>query len=130
MSSKIKKDWIKTFAFKNEQEIVEHISAVLSTSFAFEIEQLLKERGMTKKELAQKIGTSASYITQIMTGDKLVNMVFLAKIKHHLGVDFLFQIEQKRKSDCKITDFNKWDRERLGTKTIKLSGKGYEPKAS
>ena len=129
MSSRTNPDWDRLLAFNNEEEIIEHISSVLSLSIAYEIEQLLLNRKMSKKELAQKIGTSASYITQIMTGDKLVNMKFLAKIKHYLGVDFSIDVLDKFQEKCVITDFSEWLVTDDNRKSVKKTGKQNERKA-
>ncbi len=130
MSLRNKRNWKKLLAFKNEKEIIEHITAVLSTSFAYEIERLLKERGMTKKDLALKIGTSASYITQVMAGDKFVNMAFLAKIKYHLGVDILVKVVDTRKQTCRVTPFPGWISTEANTKKIHKVNSDNETKAS
>ena len=37
--------------------------------FTSELYQLMKQRGITKKELAQKLGTSQAYITKVFKGD-------------------------------------------------------------
>jgi len=108
MSSKTKKDWEKLFAFRNDEEKIDFISSVISSSIAYNIEGLLKKRKLSKKELAQKIGTSASYITQIMTGDKLINMKFLAKLKFYLEVDFSVEIIDTLQNICTVTDFSDW----------------------
>jgi transcriptional regulator with XRE-family HTH domain len=104
MSSKNKKDWDSLLAFENEEEKIDFISETLSGIIAHKIEQLLQDRKMSKKDLAHKIGTSPSYITQIMTGDKLVNMKLLAKIMYFLGVSIDLTITDPEKLECIITD--------------------------
>ncbi len=108
MSSKNKKDWDSLFAFENEEEKIEFISETFSGIIAYKIEQLLEDRKMSKKDLAHKIGTSPSYITQIMTGDKLVNMKLLAKIMYYLGVSFDLIITDPEKIECIITDVTEY----------------------
>ena len=56
--------------------------------FLSEVEILTEERKMTKKELAEKIGTSASYITQLYRGNKLLNLATIAKFQKALGITF------------------------------------------
>ena len=52
------------------------------------IEIRCEELGWNRKQLAEKVGTSASYITQLFRGDKLVNMLTLAKFQKALGLEF------------------------------------------
>ena len=56
--------------------------------FLSEIEILAEERKMTRKELAQKIGTSASYITQLYRGSKLLNLTTIAKLEKIFDITF------------------------------------------
>ncbi|KAA0444210.1 MAG: helix-turn-helix transcriptional regulator [Candidatus Thioglobus sp.] len=53
-----------------------------------QIEQELENQSMTQKQLAEKIGTSASYISQFFNLNKLINLKTLAKIELALGIDF------------------------------------------
>ena len=43
---------------------------------------------MSKKDLATAIGTSASYITQLFRGNKMINLEMLAKIQQALEIDY------------------------------------------
>jgi transcriptional regulator with XRE-family HTH domain len=52
------------------------------------VERKREKRGWSRKELAKKVGTSASYITQLMRGDKLINMLTLAKMQKALNIKF------------------------------------------
>ena len=96
-SSQSKVRWDELFAFQNEDEHLDFLASTLSGSIAYKIEQILDNRGMTKKELAEKIGTSTGYITQIIAGDKLITMKFLAKLKLYLDIDFLIELVDKGK---------------------------------
>lgn len=46
-----------------------------------------QERGL-KKKLANKTGTSQSFITQLFNGDKLINLLTLAKFQEALDIKF------------------------------------------
>ncbi len=59
-------DWTQLMEFKNKKERFEHIKAVLSGSFAYDIEQIMKKEGLTKRQLAEKLGVSKNLITRIM----------------------------------------------------------------
>ena len=54
---------------------------------------------MKKNELAKKIGVSASFITQLFTGDKILNFPLLVKFQRAL--DFKFQIDSSSNDHIK-----------------------------
>lgn len=60
----------------------------LMGQYLTQIEQALDNQSMTQKELANKIGISASYISQFFNLNKLINFKTLAKIELALGINF------------------------------------------
>ena len=56
--------------------------------FLEKIQEIAAQKGLKKKDLAQKIGTSASYITQLYRGHKLLNLMTLAKLQKALDIEF------------------------------------------
>ena len=64
---------------------------LLMYRFLSEVEKIAEERGISRKELAGMIGTSPSFITQLFTGTKTVNLATLAKFQKALN--FSFRIE-------------------------------------
>ena len=64
---------------------------LLMYRFLSEVEKISEERGISRKELAQMIGTSPSFITQLFQGTKTVNLTTLAKFQKALN--FTFRIE-------------------------------------
>ena len=84
-------------------EKLENQANLLMFQFLSVVEARCKELGWKRKQLAEKIGTSASYITQLFRGDKQVNFVTLAKFQKVLGIEF--EITGKGViSDNKVTD--------------------------
>ena len=53
-----------------------------------EIERLSEEKNLNRKELASAIGTSASYITQLFRGNKIINLETIAKSQKLFDVKF------------------------------------------
>jgi transcriptional regulator with XRE-family HTH domain len=95
MSSKMinkKEDILKQFerllAFKDGSEKLEFEASKIHLDFIEELSKMMEEQSMSKSELAEKIGTSKSYITQLFSGDKMVNLVFIAKIQRIFNVKF------------------------------------------
>jgi transcriptional regulator with XRE-family HTH domain len=56
--------------------------------FLSEVEKLSEEKNLNRKELATLIGTSASYITQLFRGHKLINLETIAKLQKVFNVTF------------------------------------------
>jgi len=52
------------------------------------VERKREKLGWMHKDLAKKVGISASYITQLMRGDKLINMLTIAKMQKALNIKF------------------------------------------
>lgn len=72
----------------SEERLIERDSAILQANYLSEIERLYQNKGLNRKELAYKIGTSPSYLTQVFRGDKPLNFLTLAKIKRALNLRF------------------------------------------
>lgn len=76
------------FTFKSKKEEIEHEAKMIMFRFLSELEKINSERPIKKKDLAQAIKTSASYITQLYQGDKLINLLTLAKIQDVYNITF------------------------------------------
>lgn len=85
------------FSSKTKKEELEHEAKMIMFRFIGEIEKLKSDKPLKKKELAKALGTSASYITQLYRGDKLVNLTTLAKLQD--VYDLIFEIKAKLNSE-------------------------------
>lgn len=83
------------FDLTPEQEIEER-AEMLSFLFLSEVEKRMEERKWTRKKLAEEIGTSSSYLTQVFRGDRLLNFKTIAKIEKAL--DLVFEVNGKPKA--------------------------------
>jgi transcriptional regulator with XRE-family HTH domain len=90
-------NWDDIFSFKNEEHEIEHDAQILIYRFLSEVEKFQNLQGINKKELAKKIKTSPSFITQIFRGSKAINFELLAKLQKALNISF--QISAKSKSN-------------------------------
>ena len=61
---------------------------MLSYIFLSEVQKVLDRKAWTQKKLADEIGTSASYLTQLLRGDRLLNLKTVAKIEDALNIRF------------------------------------------
>lgn len=60
----------------------------LHFAFLSGIERIMDKQNISREELAQRIGTSTGYLTELFRGTKSLNFDVLAKIKIALDVDF------------------------------------------
>jgi transcriptional regulator with XRE-family HTH domain len=93
MKSNSNRENIKTeldllFNSKTESQLIERDALMLQANYLSEIERIAKESGINRKEIATKIKTSPSYLTQVFRGDKPLNFLTLAKIKRALNLRF------------------------------------------
>lgn len=73
---------------KSEDELIKRYERILLGNYLSEIERIQSETGFNRKELAQKIATSASYLTQVFRGDKPLNIRTIIKIQRALKIRF------------------------------------------
>jgi transcriptional regulator with XRE-family HTH domain len=78
---------------------------VLQDRFVSEIQKKMEESNYTKKKLANNIGVSASYITQVFRGNKFFNLNLLAAIQNILDIDFKIQAVEKGELETSGTLF-------------------------
>lgn len=71
----------------------------LSTAITMELEDLMENKGISKKELAAAAGVSPSYLSQVFSGDKLINISMLAGISHEFNVVFRMEIQDKKSEE-------------------------------
>ncbi len=101
MSTKLRKEmknkeWFdRLFEFKSPDEKLEHETYMLSFKFMHEVEEAMERQGLSKKQLAERIGTSASYITQLFRGNRLLNLKTLARLQEALNIRFYISEESK-----------------------------------
>lgn len=71
----------------------------LSTAITMELEDLMEQKGISKKELAAAAGVSPSYLSQVFSGDKLINISMLAGISNEFNVVFRMEIQDKKSEE-------------------------------
>ncbi len=71
----------------------------LSTAITMELEDLMENKGISKKELAAAAGVSPSYLSQVFSGDKLINISMLAGISNEFNVVFRMEIQDKKSEE-------------------------------
>lgn len=61
---------------------------LIMARFLSEIEHIRRERRLKKKEIAKMLDVSPSYLSQLYSGDKLLNLETLAKFQEILDIRF------------------------------------------
>ena len=87
----IAKGFETLFEFNSKETEIEHEAKMIMFRFLSELERLHENQPLAKKTIAEAIGTSPSYITQIFQGDKLLNLMTLAKLQE--AYNFTFEIK-------------------------------------
>lgn len=103
-NSEIKSAFDDLFKFENEKDQYEVDAKLLMAKFLSELNPVIEEKGLKRKELAEMIGTSASYLTQLYRGHKLINLITLAKLQKALDVKFAVGIEGRNESDKTVSE--------------------------
>lgn len=76
------------FGKRNEKAQLEADTSALMFRFLSLVDRIMEERGLSKKALADLIGTSPAYVTQLFRGHKTINLETLAKMQSALGIEF------------------------------------------
>ena len=87
MNKDIKNQFDRLLAFSEDEEL-DHKAQMLAFQFLGKVDRTMAERGMSKKVLAERVGTSASFITQLFRGDRKPNWNILAKMQQELDLQF------------------------------------------
>jgi len=99
----IRREFQKLFEKSPDQQI-EHRAQMLSLIFLGKVDEALEQKGWTKKRLADEIGVSASYLTQLFRGDRMLNFKTIAKMEQAL--ELRFEIKEFNNRDELTTDFH------------------------
>lgn len=105
-AEEIRNEFQKLFE-KSPEEQVEQRAQMLSYNFLSEAQKAMDRKGWTRKQLADEIGTSASYLTQLFRGDRLLNFKTVAKIEGAL--DIRFAVNTTESADSAINYSEKQD---------------------
>lgn len=86
------------FSFNSVDEKVRHNAEMISFRILSEVDKLCEEMNINKTELAKRIKTSKSYVTQLFRGSKQVNTLLLGKLEEALDVSFEVKIKLNQDS--------------------------------
>jgi ribosome-binding protein aMBF1 (putative translation factor) len=83
------------FGKRSEKAQLEADTDALMFRFLSIVDRVMESNGITKRTLAQRIGTSPAYVTQLFRGHKTINLETLAKMERALGIQFSVSLGEK-----------------------------------
>lgn len=116
----IKKKMGDILSFNSEEDKYEAYEEYLRIRILNEIQRMMKRRNYTKAKLAIDLAISPSFVTQLFSGNKSINLKMMARIEKIL--DFRFTIkadyietsslkEYKEIIPLRLIDFNSYESE-------------------
>ncbi|MDZ7743463.1 MAG: helix-turn-helix transcriptional regulator [Bacteroidota bacterium] len=91
----IQKRFRELSAIRSSDEYFEIEAMMLHFRVMQLVEQSMEKKGWNKKQLAEKLQKSKSYITQLFTGSKMVNMPMMARLQEVLDISFKLETKSK-----------------------------------
>lgn len=91
----VAKDFESLFEFSEKDQIGVD-ARWIAAQFLSKVQDEMTLQQMTRRELANRIGTSASWLTQLFRGDKLPNLETIAQMQKALNIEF--EIKQKNEN--------------------------------
>ncbi len=82
------------FSFKDPEEEIDSMAHALMAQFLSEAQIAADRKGINRKTLAKEVGTSASYLTQLFRGHKLLNLTMAAKLQKALDFEYVIRSNQ------------------------------------
>jgi len=98
----------------DENEQIEFDAMGIQLAFLFKIQDIMDRKSISRSDLAEKMGTSKAYVTQLFGAKNFINMKTIAKLQKILDVKVeinLIETEKLRKkkseSDCFVAENDK-----------------------
>ncbi|MCX7877333.1 MAG: helix-turn-helix domain-containing protein [Ignavibacteria bacterium] len=109
----IQKRLDKALMFRNQEEADLFEAEKLQLDILAQLREYMQVNRISKANIAKLLNTSKSYITQLFSGDKLLNLKTLAKLQKRLNIKFNFTLIDKKnkrnynEQDKEIDKYNK-----------------------
>ena len=107
----IKSQFDELLSFSSAEEFFEHEGHMLAFQFLGKVDSEMIRQGMSKKVLAEKVGTSSAYITQLFQGNRRPNWIMVAKMQAALDLKFMIKTEndwEEEKRKCLMEYHRRW----------------------
>lgn len=95
--------------FEEFENDFENDAKVIASKILSEIKDITDKKDLNRKDIAALLGTSPSYLTQLYRGNKLLNLVTLAKLKNKLDLNIDITVTENQYGDISETfDYNNY----------------------
>lgn len=71
--------------FTEEERDERYFANALILDASIQLERSLEESGLSQKELAERLGSTESYVSQVLGGGRNVTLKTLGRFAYHLG---------------------------------------------
>ena len=83
--------------FKSEREKERLEEDLLNLKFITAIEEIMEQKDINKTDVAEILKSSRSYVSQLFSGNKMINIKTLTKIQKGLNISFkIYAIDNKK----------------------------------
>lgn len=91
-----------------------------SATLAANILQTLRERNLSQKELAEKLGVSPQHVNSILKGTENLTLETIGKLENALGINLITMIRFDQKNESIVRPI--WPKQAPQTKTGTIGG--------
>jgi transcriptional regulator with XRE-family HTH domain len=81
----------------------EYVAHRLSLDFSIHLSRAMKEKGLTRSALAEKLGCKPAYVTKVLRGDENFTLNSMAKLAHAVDLDLKLDVRHPKKSHKTVT---------------------------
>ncbi|HZF10653.1 MAG TPA: helix-turn-helix transcriptional regulator [Thermoanaerobaculia bacterium] len=90
--------------FTAAQEHDEYWTERASLRFTEELTRWMKQQGLSRKDLAEKIGSSQAYITKILKGNVNFTLASMVKLTRALGAELRIELDPRKSATEEAID--------------------------
>ncbi|MCF6270995.1 MAG: helix-turn-helix domain-containing protein [Melioribacteraceae bacterium] len=75
--------------FKNEDDRIDVKASFIQLEILDEVKEIMKAKNLSRKDLAKKMGRTPSFVSQLFSGDKSLNLKMIAKLQEIFDAKFV-----------------------------------------
>ncbi|MFZ1288542.1 MAG: helix-turn-helix transcriptional regulator [Melioribacteraceae bacterium] len=75
--------------FENEDERIDVKASLIQLDILDDVKKLMEEKKLSRTELAKKLNKSKSFVSQLFSGDKALNLKMISQFQEIFGVKFI-----------------------------------------
>ena len=83
------KELEEALSFENEEDRIEVKASFIQIDILKEVKILMEEKNISKTELARKLKKSKSFVSQLFSGDKALNLKMIAQFQEIFNAKFI-----------------------------------------